>query len=241
MMIYPAIDLRHGKVVQLVGGDPHRVGAAPDRTPVEQAQHFRRDGAHRLHVVDLDAALGGPDQWVHLGRILAAGLPVQFGGGIRSMLQVQKLLEMGVGRVVLGTQGVRNPEWVRELAHLWPGRIVLAVDARGRDVVVEGWTESAGLDVVELVRNLDDAGLAAFLYTNVEREGRMEGIDAAVVQDLRDAARQTELVVSGGVSTLDDLDTLQGLDVDGVVLGMGLYTDTLRLSDLMERYEGVVA
>lgn len=237
MHIYPAIDLRGGKVVQLVGGDPDKVAVQEERTPAQQAAHWKEAGARRLHVVDLDAALGGRNQWLDVGRILQTGLPVQFGGGVRSMLDVQKLLDLGVGRVIVGTQGVRNPAWVRELTTLWPDRILLAVDAHGRDVMVEGWTETTGLDVVELARAMDDADLAGFLYTNVAREGRMEGIDPDVIRDLRDATPHTELVVSGGIRDLDDLAALADLDVDGVVLGMSIYKDAIALPDAVQRFE----
>lgn len=237
MKIYPAIDIRGGKVVQLVGGDPDEVAVTEDRTPLEQAQHWRSQGAKRVHVVDLDAALGDRNQWTHVGKIVADGLPVQFGGGVRSMLDVQKLLDLGVQRIIVGTQGVQNPDWLRELAGLWPGRIVLAVDARGRDVVIKGWTEDAGKDVVGLVASLADAGLGGFLYTNVEKEGRLEGIDSDVVRDLREAAGSAPLIVSGGVTTMQDLAVLDGLGVDAVVLGMSIYTDAINLRDAVERFE----
>ena len=236
MKILPAIDLRHGKVVQLVGGDPEQVAVQAERTPGEQAAHWKAQGAKALHVVDLDAALGGANQWLHLSRILAIDLPVRFGGGVRTMLQVQKLLELGVAQVVLGTQGVRHPEWLREIAGLWPGRITLAVDALGRDVMVKGWTETTGLDVVELARGLDDAGLGGFLYTNVEKEGRLAGIDADVVQDLRDATT-TPLTISGGITTMDDLQALADLGVDACVLGMAAYTGRIDVAEAVRRFE----
>lgn len=236
MKIYPAIDLRHGNVVQLVGGDPDKVAVESERTPLEQAQHWRQQGARRLHVVDLDAALGDGNQWMDLGRIIGDGLPVQFGGGIRSMLDVQKLLDLGVQRIIVGTQGVENPEWLRELAGLWPQRIVLAVDAHGRDVVVKGWTEKTGKDVIELVQELADAPLAGFLYTNVAKEGRLEGIDVDIVKDLRNATK-AELIISGGVTTVQDLGIIDGLGIDGVVLGMSIYTDAIALRDAVERFE----
>ena len=174
---------------------------------------------------------------MHLSRIVRNGLPVQFGGGVRSMVQIEKLLDLGVSKVIVGTQGVQNPEWVRELAILWPGRIILAVDAYGRDVMVKGWTEKTGLDVVELARSLDDAGLGGFLYTNVEKEGRLHGIDAAIVQDLRDATPNTPLTVSGGITDMDDLATLAELGVDSVVLGMSIYTGRIDLTEAVARFE----
>lgn len=237
MNVIPAIDLRHGKVVQLVGGDPEQVAVQEERSPLEQARHWQEQGATRLHVVDLDAALGGDRQWHHVNRVVSSGVPVQFGGGVRSMLDVQKLLDNGVDQVIVGTQGVQNPAWVRELATLWPGRVLLAVDARGRDVQVKGWTESAGKDVVELAASLDDAGLGGFLYTNVEVEGKLQGIDRDVVRALRDATPHTRLVVSGGVTDDDDLAYLAGIGVDAVVLGMAVYTGRIDLATAVKRFE----
>ena len=235
MILYPAIDLRHGKVVQLVGGDPKNV--ALERPSADaQAKAWEEAKATWVHVVDLDAAFGERNQWSHLPRILGRRLHVQFGGGVRSMTQVQQLLELGVERVVVGTQGVKNPAWVKELCIVFPGRIVLAVDARGRDVVVKGWTEATGLDVVELARSLDGAGLAAFLYTNVEKEGRLQGIDKAVVADLRKNTPKTPLLVSGGITSMADLDWLQSQGVDGAVLGMSVYTGGIDLKDATAKF-----
>lgn len=234
-VLYPALDLRHGKVVQLVGGDPKAV--AVERADVlEVAKQWEQAKATWVHVVDLDAAFGERNQWSQLPRLLDRRMKVQFGGGVRSMTQVQQLLELGVERIVVGTQGVRNPLWVRELCKLWPGRIVLAVDARGRDVVVKGWTEATGLDVVELARGLDDAGLAAFLYTNVEKEGRLQGIDRKVVEDLRRNAPKTPLIVSGGITSMDDLAWLSEHGASGAVLGMSIYTGAIDLAQANARW-----
>jgi phosphoribosylformimino-5-aminoimidazole carboxamide ribotide isomerase len=235
--IFPAIDIHRGQVVQLVGGDPEKVAVKAELSPKQQAIQWREQAARRVHVVDLDAALGGNDQWIELGHIIQQGMPVQFGGGIRSMVQVQKLLDLGVDRVIVGTQGVQNPAWVRELALLFPGKIVLAVDARHREVVVNGWTEETGKDVIELAASLQGAGLAGFLYTNVAKEGRMEGIDAEVVRDLRDTIHDGELIVSGGITTMEDLAVLDGLGVDAVVLGMSIYTNALSLKETVHRFE----
>lgn len=234
-VLYPAIDLRHGKVVQLVGGDPKNV-AVERSDAVEVARQWEEAKATWVHVVDLDAAFGERNQWSQLPRLLGRRMKVQFGGGVRSMTQVQQLLELGVERVVVGTQGVKEPLWVRELCKLFPGRIVLAVDARGRDVVVKGWTEATGKDVVELARALDDAGLAAFLYTNVEKEGRLQGIDRRVVEDLRRNAPRTPLVVSGGITSVADLEWLAQAGVAGAVLGMSIYTGAIDLAEANERF-----
>ncbi len=236
MNILPAIDLQGGKVVQLIGGDPSDVGVRSDKSPVAQAEAWHQAGASALHVVDLDAALGGHNQWYHVAKIARSGLPLQFGGGMRSMVDVQRVLEMGVARVIIGTQGVENPEWLRELATIFPGKIMLAIDAFGRDVATKGWTKRTGLDVVELARSLDDAGLAGFLYTNVEKEGRLQGIDEAVIHDLLDAAPNTPVTVSGGISTMADLERLHGLGVHSVVLGMAIYTGRIDLKAAIEAF-----
>ncbi len=237
MKIFPAIDIRHGDVVQLVGGDPSQVAVAPDATVGQQAQKWREAGAKRLHVIDLDAALGEERQWRHLSAAIETGLPVQFGGGVRSMLDIQKLIELGVKQVIVGTQAVKNPEWTRELCRVFPGRVILAVDGRGRDLVVSGWTESSGKDVVDFAASLDDAGLGGFLYTNVSKEGRLEGVDIAVLRALRDATPKTPLIASGGFRNMDDLQAACDIGIDGVVLGMSIYTGSLDLKEAVKRFE----
>lgn len=235
MILFPAIDLRHGKVVQLVGGDLKEI--AIERPSAEtQAKSWQEAGSTWVHVVDLDAAFGEKNQWAHLPKILGRGMRVQFGGGVRSMTQIQQLLELGVDRVVVGTQGVRNPEWLRELCVIFPGRIVFAVDARGRDVVVKGWTERTGIDVVTLARGLDNAGLAAFLYTNVEKEGKQQGLDRAIIAELKNNCPKTPLLISGGVTTIDDIQWLEDHGIAGAVLGMSIYTGVLDLREALKHF-----
>ncbi len=236
MNIYPAIDIRKGQTVQLVGGDPGHVGVQGGN-PTGQAQKWFNAGAKRLHVVDLDAAFGDKKQWHLLSGILGVGLPVQFGGGVRSMTDVQQLLNLGVKRVIVGTQAIKNPAWLKELTILFPGKVILAVDARGRDVAAEGWTETTGKDVMDVVAEAAAHDVAGFLYTNIEKEGRMQGIDLGIVKDLRVAAGGHELIVSGGITTDEDLKQLQDAGVDGVVLGMALYKEAFDIKDLVSRYE----
>lgn len=237
MRILPAIDIRQGRVVQLVGGDPAQVAVTEERKPAQQALHWKDQGASAVHVVDLDGAFGQRRQWHHLAGICATGLGVTFGGGVRSMLDVQRIIDMGARHIVVGTQGVREPAWLRELAGVFPGRIILAIDARGRDVQIKGWTESAGRDVVELAAEVADLGLAGLLYTNVDKEGKMEGIDADVVRAIRDVAPSVRLIVSGGIATMEDLAVLDGLGVDAVVLGMSIYTGALDVAQAVARFE----
>lgn len=230
-MLYPAIDLRHGHVVQLVGGDPHRV-AAERPSPEAQARAFEEAGSRWLHVIDLDAAFGERNQWGHLGRLLSDRRSrVQFGGGVRHMAEVQQLLNLGVERVVIGTQGVRNPGWLRELCRIFPGCIVLALDSRGGKLLVEGWTEETDMDATTLARELDDAGLAAFLFTDLEGK-----TDAAVMAGLRSAAARTPLLVGASNASLDDLDAMAAAGIDGAILGLSVYEGRLDLEEALARY-----
>jgi len=236
MQIYPAIHIRDGQAVFLAADDPDRVVVEGGKA-VSQAARWREAGARRLHVVDLDAAWGGDGQRRDLTRIVGLGLPVQFGGGIRHMTEIQHILDLGVDRVVVGTQAVRNPLWARELGHVFPGRVVLALDARERELSVEGWTEATGQDIVAEVRSLDDAGLAAFLCTDIGRDGRLAGFDEGLVRELRDSARRTPLLVGGGIRSEADLAALQQIGVDGAVVGRCLYEEGFDLRSAVQRFD----
>lgn len=235
MNIIPAIDLRHGKVVQLVQGNPENVGHTTELLPIEQANAWLAAGAERIHVVDLDGAFGEKPQLMPIQQILRTPAKVQLGGGIRSMLQIQQWLEHGAQQVIIGTQGIENPDWLKEVAGLFPGKVLLAVDAKGRNVVTKGWTKETGKDVVALAQEFADIGLAGFLYTNVEKEGLLGGIDAEILTELRSAVKG-QLIVSGGFSSLEDLQVAASIGVDGVVLGMSIYTGKINLQEAVNRF-----
>jgi phosphoribosylformimino-5-aminoimidazole carboxamide ribotide isomerase len=237
MKILPAIDLRHGRVVQLIGGNPDDVAVTAEGKPAEVARKWKRMGAKVVHVVDLDAALGGQRQWHHINAIRNEGVQVHFGGGIRSLLDIQKLIDLGVDRIILGTQAVENPVWLEEAVRLFPQHIVLAIDARGSDVQIKGWTESSGIDVVELARRAAGYGVAGILYTNIDNEGRMTGTDPDMIRAIRDAAPDVDLTISGGIASMEDLAVVDGLGADAVVLGMSIYTGAIDLADAVERFE----
>lgn len=228
LVIYPSLDLLHGHVVDLEGGDPNRVRQERP-SPEQEARNFHAAGATWMNVVDLDAAFGQRNQWPHLARLLDGRLRIQFGGGVRSMTQVQQLLDLGVERVTVGTQAILNPLWARELALIFSGRIVLALDARGRDLVVHGWTQETGKDIVETAKSLADSRLAAFLYTDVS--GRP---DPGIVGEIRLAAPRIPLLVGGNLG-LDDLAWLREAGVAGAVLGLGAYTG-LDLAQALQEY-----
>lgn len=236
MIVYAAIDLRGGRVVQLVGGVPEDERLSlPD--PAAVAGDWIRAGFTALHVVDLDAALGtGSNAAAVTAVIHAAGsVNVQVGGGVRTTERVQELLEEGAGTVVVGTRGVTDPHWLEEIATRWPDRIVLAADVRGDDVVVRGWTAAAGMNVDALLARIADLPLAGVLVTDVAREGRMSGADTLRFRHLA-ALSPHPVLASGGIAGAADLAALSRTGVAGAVVGMALYTGALDATSVAREY-----
>lgn len=236
MIVYAAIDLRGGRVVQLVGGIPEdeRV-SLPD--PAAVAADWIRAGFTALHVVDLDAALGSGSNAAAVAAIIetAGAVNVQVGGGVRTTGRVQELLEAGAGTVVVGTRGVTDRAWLEEIVTRWPDRIVLAADVRGDDVVVRGWTAAAGITVDELLDGIADLPLAGVLVTDVAREGRMGGADTLRFRQL--AGRSPHPVLaSGGIAGAADLAALSRTGVAGAIVGMALYTGALDAAAVAKEY-----
>lgn len=226
MVVMPAIDLRDGCCVQLVGGSfaDERV-RLPD--PVAAAERWIDAGFRRLHVVDLDAALGVGTNAEAVARL--ARLPnveIQVGGGIRSDDAIERLLDAGVPRVVVGTRAVKDFEWLAGIAARWPGRIVVAADTRRGRVVTDGWTRSSDATLTDAIRSIDPLDIASILVTSVDQEGRMRGPDLELVAT---AARSTRrpIVASGGVGSLDDLRALARRGAAATVVGMAFYSGAL--------------
>ncbi|HWV57827.1 MAG TPA: 1-(5-phosphoribosyl)-5-[(5-phosphoribosylamino)methylideneamino] imidazole-4-carboxamide isomerase [Longimicrobiales bacterium] len=223
MTPYAAIDLRGGRVVQLVGGKP-----GTERVSLPDAVAVARDwvdvGFRALHVVDLDAALGsGSNRAQVLEVIRSAGVPVQVGGGIRDDVAAAELLDAGASRVIVGTRAAEDPTWLAALAGRYPDRIVVAADVRGDHIVTRGWTADAGLDAVDFLQGLDEIPLGAVLVTDVTREGQMMGIDEDRFRTLVAATRHP-LLAAGGIGGIDDVRILARCGAAGAVLGMALYT-----------------
>jgi len=226
MLALPAIDLREGACVQLVGGDydAERV-RVPD--PLAQARHFREQGFSCLHVVDLDAATGRGDNRAVVERLVASsGLSVQTGGGVRTPERVAELLALGATRVVVGTRAVEDPRFCEHVASTHPGRVVVAIDVRDREVLVRGWQRGAGRDVRELAAELDRLPLAGLLVTAVHKEGTLGGVDEALYRELAQITR-LPLVASGGVGGDDDLARVAEAGCAAAVIGMALYTGAI--------------
>ena len=235
MIAAPAVDLRGGRCVQLVGGRPEdeRV-SLPD--PVAVARSWRERGFETLHVVDLDAALGSGDNRDLIARVATAtDAETQVGGGIRDAVAVASVLDLGVARAIVGTRAVEDPDWLTDVALRWPGRISVAADIRDGIVLRKGWTEGTGLAVRDFLAGIDDLPLAGVLCTDVGREGRLEGIDRDGVRAVVSATRHP-VWISGGVTTLDELAFLEDLGAAGAVLGMALYTNTLDADEVGRRF-----
>jgi phosphoribosylformimino-5-aminoimidazole carboxamide ribotide isomerase len=237
MRLYPAIDLRGGRAVQLVGGVPgsERV-SLPD--PIAVAERWIEVGFRALHLVDLDAALGEGDNQDAIGALLAAAqVPVQVGGGVRDDAAAARLLDAGAARLIAGTRAVEDPAWIAALAERWPGRVCVAADTRDGRVVTRGWTAGGRLEPAALLARLDTLPLAAVLVTDVSREGQLRGIDADHFATLAAATRHP-LVAAGGITSLDDLRALDAAGVAGAVVGMALDTGAIDARAALQEFDG---
>ncbi|MEM6744440.1 MAG: 1-(5-phosphoribosyl)-5-[(5-phosphoribosylamino)methylideneamino]imidazole-4-carboxamide isomerase [Pseudomonadota bacterium] len=225
MILYPAIDLKDGQCVRLLRGEMDAATVFND-DPAAQARAFEAAGCAWIHVVDLDGAFAGrAANRAAVEAILAAvEAPVQLGGGIRDMAAVDGWLSAGVRRVILGTAAVRDPDFVRAAARAHPGRVAVGIDARGGRVAVEGWAETTDIEALDLARRFEHAGVAAIIFTDIDRDGAMQGPN---IEETAALARAVSIpvIASGGVSSLDDLRALKASDapLDGVISGRALY------------------
>ena len=226
MIAIPAVDLRDGACVQLVGGEFSQEKVRLEN-PVEVARSWEHYGFHRLHVVDLDAATGrGSNISVVRSLLFDGGVPMHVGGGVRSGEQVQELLEAGASRVVVGTRALEEPEWIAELSVRYPGEIIVACDVRERKVTTRGWAHMLPLDILDVVEELNSLPLGGLLVTAVHREGQMQGTDLPLMEDVAESSN-FPVYASGGVATMQDLRALENRGMAGVVIGMALYTGAL--------------
>ena len=229
MILYPAIDLKGGQCVRLLRGDMNAATVFGD-DPAAQARAFATAGCRWLHLVDLDGAFAGrPVNAAAVEAILAAvAIPVQLGGGIRDRATIEAWLDRGVRRVILGTAALRDPGLVREAARAHPGRIAVGIDARGGRVAVEGWAEVSDTTATALARRFEDAGVAAIIYTDIERDGAMQGPNVEATAALARAV-SIPVIASGGISSMADLRALKqsGAPLDGAISGRALYEGRL--------------
>ncbi len=233
LIIFPAIDLKGGQVVRLAEGDMARATVYSD-DPAHQASLFAEQGAAHLHVVDLDGAFAGASVNGEAVKAIVRRFPghVQLGGGIRTRASIESWFDLGVSRVVIGTAALENPELVREAARDFPGGIVVAVDARDGMVATRGWADVSRVEVIDLARRFEDAGVAALLFTDVGRDGLLRGANIEATVDLARAVH-IPVIASGGVKGLADIHILAlhvRDGVEGVITGRALYDGRLDLA-----------
>lgn len=231
MILYPAIDLKDGQAVRLLRGDMDKATVF-NNDPAAQARAFVDAGCEWLHLVDLNGAFAGtPVNAAPVEAILKrCDVPAQLGGGIRDMATIEMWLDKGLARVILGTVAVENPDLVREAAKAFPGKVAVGIDARGGKVATKGWAEETDVEVTDLAKSFEDAGVAAIIYTDINRDGAMQGPNVDATAALARAV-SIPVIASGGVSSLQDLIALRdcGAGLNGAISGRALYDGALDL------------
>lgn len=235
MEVIPAIDLRKGKCVRLYQGDYDKETVFSD-DPVSTALRWQSEGAVRLHVVDLDgAAVGQPGNLDAIGRILeAVELPVQVGGGIRDLKTVEQLLAMGVGRVVMGTLAVENPDVAAQACAEFGEQVVIGIDARDGLVATRGWLEESTVMATDLAARMVGLGARRIIYTDISRDGTLTSPNFEGVADLVSRV-SAPIVAAGGISSVEHLSKLAALGAEGAIVGLAIYTGDLRLADAIAK------
>ena len=233
MLIIPAIDLKDGQCVRLMQGNLHQA-TVYSNDPAATARKWQDQGAQLLHVVDLNGAFEGePKNLQHVEAIAnAVSIPIQVGGGIRSLDTVRMYLGVGVKRVVMGTTALTNRQLVEEVLEVFPGRVVVAIDAKNGLVATDGWKTVTGITAREVIKSLDGLDLAAVMYTDIAKDGMLAGPNLQSLKIMVDAS-PVPIIASGGVSTLDDLKAIKALgpQVEGVILGKSLYEGKIKLPE----------
>ncbi|WP_374313621.1 1-(5-phosphoribosyl)-5-[(5-phosphoribosylamino)methylideneamino]imidazole-4-carboxamide isomerase [Dongia sp.] len=244
MILFPAIDLKNGQCVRLIKGDMAQATVF-NTDPADQARQFAAAGAQWLHLVDLDGAFAGEavNAAAVEGILAAIDIPVQLGGGIREMAHIETWLGKGIARVILGTVALKNPDLVKAACKRFPNQIVVGIDAKGGKVAVEGWAETSELGALDLALRFEDAGVAAIIYTDIDRDGLLQGVNVTATADLA-AALSIPVIASGGVSSIADIDSLlaaqpharkKGGGISGVISGRAIYDGRLDLKEALQR------
>lgn len=237
-LIIPAVDIKNGKCVQLVQGEPGTEQVIIEN-PHEVAKDWENRGARILHVIDLDGAFGDKEKNVEvIKKILSSvNIPVQMGGGIRTKEDAVRLLELGVHKVILGTMAIENPENVKELSEEFGSeRIIVALDSKDSKVVVKGWTEKTSKSAPEYGKIFEEHGAGGILFTNVDYEGLLKGFDLNPLLELLNAVN-IPVIYSGGVTSIEDIKKLSETDASGVVIGSALYKGKIKFEDALKYQE----
>lgn len=230
MILFPAIDLKDGQCVRLKLGDMAQATVFND-DPAAQAMTFEQQGFEWLHIVDLNGAFAGePVNAAAVDAILARlTIPTQLGGGIRDMATIERWLDKGISRVILGTVAVRDPGLVRAACRAFPGRIAVGIDARNGYVAVEGWAETSTLPAIDLAKQFEDAGVAAIIYTDIDRDGILKGLNMPATRAMADATN-IPVIASGGLASIDDIKAMlrpENAKLEGAISGRAIYDGRL--------------
>ncbi len=240
MILYPAIDLKDGNAVRLYKGEMDQATVF-NENPAAQALEFVNAGCEWLHLVDLNGAFAGePVNAAPVEEILKqCKVPAQLGGGIRDMATIERWLDKGLTRVILGTVAVENPDLVRQACKAFPGHVAVGIDARNGKVATKGWAEETNVNVIDLARSFEDAGVSAIIYTDINRDGAMQGPNVEATAELANAM-SIPVIASGGVSSLDDLRNLKncGAALNGAISGRALYDGAIDLGEALKVLKG---
>ena len=237
MILYPAIDLKDGQCVRVLHGDL-TTATVFNTSPADQARQFVESGFHWVHVVDLNGAVQGRaiNEKAVEAILESVSIPVQLGGGIRSMKDVERWIEAGVSRVILGTNAVTEPEIVKAAAREWPEQIAVSVDVRKGKVATQGWTESSDLDAVTVSKRYEDAGVGALIITDIDRDGTVMGFNVEAFGAIADAVN-IPVIAAGGLASVDDIVRLRarkGVPIAGAVLGRALYNGAISPAEALK-------
>lgn len=238
MILYPAIDLKNGQCVRLKLGDMAQA-TVYNNNPVHQALMFEQQGFEWLHVVDLDGAFAGTpvNAQAVIGMCKATRFPIQLGGGIRSLEQIEVWLEAGVSRVIIGTAAVKNPALVREAALKFPGAVAVGLDAKGGFVATEGWADVSTITTIDMAKRFEDAGVSAIIFTDIDRDGILTGINFEATLALADSV-SIPVIASGGLASMRDIETLmlpKYSKLNGAITGRALYDGRLDPAEALAR------
>jgi phosphoribosylformimino-5-aminoimidazole carboxamide ribotide isomerase len=235
MIVIPAVDLREGACVQLVGGEYDAERVRLD-DPLGVARGWAQLGFTRLHIVDLDAATGrGSNADLVRDLVRESGMVAQVGGGVRDEERIERLLDDGATAVVVGTRAIEDPSWLEEMAGRYPGELIVAADVRDRRVVTRGWAHTMNRSIIDVVEELNALPLAAIMVTAVHKEGQMQGTDLPLMEDVAEAS-SFPVYASGGVSNIHDVRALEDRGVAGAIVGMALYTGAMDGRLIAEEY-----
>lgn len=235
MIVIPAIDLKDGKCVRLLQGRKEEVTVYSD-DPVSMAEHWAGLGAKLMHIVDLDGAFTGEQKNFEVIKAIrkAIDIPVQLGGGIRDIGRIEKLIDLGIDRTIIGTSAAKEPDMIKQACKRFPGKVLVGIDAKEGKVAIKGWEEVTELDSITFAKKMQDYGSAGIIYTDIARDGMMTGPNVEAMARMVDEL-QIPVIASGGVSSIDDIESLMKIkDLWGVITGKALYSGTLSLKVAIE-------